>query len=161
MFRNGIGGSFISDESVLNFDEINQGDDMKSRVLKFAVLAAACAMLLACHRKVSHVTAEAGVAGDVSYENICSVRSSGNFEGAKVKAFGDLDLLVSGKCSGDRKHGQFNYYNADTREMIMKTKFNKDVEIKTDCVSNPPARRISQKECFELYLKNRTTASEN
>ncbi len=134
---------------------------MKSNVLKFAVVAAACTMALACHRKISHVTAEAGVAGDVSYENVCSVRSDGHFEGAEVKAFGDLEILVSGRCDGNRKHGQFNYYDAKTREMIMKTKFSKDAELKTDCVSNPPARRISQKECFDLYLKNRTAASEN
>lgn len=134
---------------------------MKSSVLKFTVLAVACTMFLACHKKISHVTAEAGVAGDISYENVCSVRSNGYFEGAEVKAVGDLKMLVSGRCDGNRKHGQFNYYDASTREMIMKTKFSKGEEIKTDCVSNPPARRISQKECFDLYLKNRTAASEN
>ncbi len=127
---------------------------MKSGVLMFTVLGAVCATLLACHKKMSHVTIEAGRTGDISYEDICETRSSGYFEGVKVKAFGSLELLVSGKCGGNRKHGQFNYYDVNTGKMIMKTKFSKDREIKTDCVSNPPARQIPQKECFELYLKH-------
>lgn len=127
---------------------------MKSSVLKFMVLGSICVTLLACHKKVSRVTTEAGRTGDISYEDICENRSSGYFEGAKVKAFGSLEMLVSGKCGGNRKHGQFNYYDVNTGKMIMKTKFSKDREIKTDCVSYPPARRIPQKECFELYLKH-------
>lgn len=134
---------------------------MKSGVLMFTVLGAVCVTLLACHKKMSHVTTEAGRTGDISYEDICETRSSGYFEGAKVKAFGDLEMLVSGKCGGNRKHGQFNYYDVNTGKMIMKTKFSKDREIKTDCESNPPARRIPQKECFELYLKHRVADGES
>ncbi len=49
------------------------------------------------------------------------------------------------------KHGRFDFY--DGNKLVMKTKFSKDSEEKTDCVFNADRRRISQKACFDAYFK--------
>ena len=61
-------------------------------------------------------------------------------------------IQVIGKCKmSGVKHGQFNFY--DDKTLIAKTKFVNNIEIKTDCQSNPPDRKISLRECMNLYFK--------
>ena len=59
------------------------------------------------------------------------------------KFFSDHYITVSGACNSGKKHGQFNLY--DGNRLVMKTKFNNDSEVKTDCVSRPANRRIPQR----------------
>ncbi|MBR2212605.1 MAG: hypothetical protein IJ896_14375 [Fibrobacter sp.] len=60
-------------------------------------------------------------------------------------------VSVSGVCKNGMKHGQFNFY--DNEKMVMKTKFVKDSEVKTDCVFSAAHRRSNQKTCFDAYFK--------
>ena len=66
------------------------------------------------------------------------------------KFFSDHYITVSGACNSGKKHGQFNLY--DGNRLVMKTKFNNDSEVKTDCVSRPANRRIPQRFCFDAYF---------
>ena len=61
-------------------------------------------------------------------------------------------ITVSGKCTSGQKHGQFNMY--DDNALIMKTKFVRNAEVKTDCVSSPGARRLNQRACFDAYFRH-------
>ncbi|GEM_PF-3902380 len=75
------------------------------------------------------------------------------------KVFKEHSISITGICKsglfGSKlvKHGQFDFY--DGNKLVMKTKFSKDSEEKTDCVFNADKRRISQKACFDAYFNKR------
>ena len=66
------------------------------------------------------------------------------------------NISVSGICKSGllgrklMKHGQFNFFDGD--KLVMKTKYVKDSEVKTDCVFDEKHRRNTSKACFDSYF---------
>ncbi len=121
------------------------------KTLVLITISLVAALTISCSSYAKHQTPE-----QMSTPFICTGLHMKNAQWDFVDDYG-VKIHVDGRCHAGRRHGQFNFYY--NNKMLAKTKFVKDKEVKTTCITPKGQMATSLEGCMNMHANARNQAS--